>query len=294
MKKIGYLITYWLFLSLSYVSRLIPESFVPITASLIGRFLHHVLRLRLKMIESNLHLSFPNQTKEWYKTLLHKIYNNIALTFLEILRLPTINDAQIASKKFSFHIPPDVQNMIEKGQGGVVVSAHFSNWELLGISWAYSVFPLSIVYKAIRNPYLDKLFNQWRGVSGNALIEMSDASRLGMEAIRNGKYVVLLSDQSGHEDGVYASFLGREVPIFTGAALFALRSKSPMIFAVMLRKPDNTFEISVKTIPTEGLKFCREDVETLAKRYTQEIEKFIELHPEQWFWLHNRWKHAKD
>lgn len=260
-------------------------------AERLGNWLYDGVKLRRKLVEENLLAAFPEKSADERDDIARKIYHGQAINLLETLRLPLVRTRQDAHALFE--IDPSVAESLcfSQGRGGVVVSAHFGNWELMAVCWALATTPMAIVYKPLSNPYLDAMLNQWRTACGNELITMIDAPRLGLRRLREGKLLALLSDQSAHSDGYFTSFLGRRASVFLGAAVFALRAHVPMLLAMPIRTEFGKYRLEITRIATDDLAYSRENVQKLAERYTAAIEAYIRRYPEQWFWLHNRWKH---
>ncbi|MFN3427029.1 MAG: lysophospholipid acyltransferase family protein [Candidatus Thermochlorobacter sp.] len=291
IKQVRDWLLYQLLRACAAIVQRLSEERLHTLAERLGNWLYDGLRLRRKLVEQNLLAAFPEKSAEERATIARKIYHGQALNLLEVLRLPLVRTRQDAQALFE--IDPSVIDLhcFSKGRGGVIVSAHFGNWELMAVCWALATQPIAIVYKPLSNPYLNALLNQWRTQCGNELITMQEAPRLGLRRLREGKLLALLSDQSGHSDGYFMPFLGRPASVFLGAAVFALRTNLPMLLAMPIRTASGKYRLEITHIPTDDLTYSQENVHKLAARYTHAIEAYIRRYPEQWFWLHNRWKH---
>ncbi len=261
-------------------------------AERLGKWLYDGLKLRRKLVEQNLQAAFPEKSADERAEIAQRMYLGQAINFLEVLRLPLVRTEHDAKARFEIDASLINDLCFSKQRGGVVVSAHFGNWELMAVCWARVVAPIAIVYKPLSNSYLDALLNKWRTECGNELIAMQDAARLGLRRLREGKLLALLSDQAGHSDGYFTEFLGQRAAVFLGAAVFALRTNLPMLLVMPVRTGFGKYRLEITHIPTDDLTYSNDNVHKLAERYTRAIEAYIYRYPEQWFWLHNRWKHS--
>lgn len=259
----------------------------------IGVWLYEGLKLRRKLVETNLRLSFPEKSDEERARIARQVYIEQAQSMLEILRAPLIRSKADAEKIFEVQNIHLAERCYAEGKGAIIVSAHFGNWELKAMCWAFLAKPVCIVYKPFSNKFLDRKMREWRTLGGNELIAMGEASKIGLKRLREGKMLALLSDQAAHNDEHFAKFLGRDAAIFLGAAVFALRTKLPVFLAMSRRVGVGKHLLEISEIKTDDLSgFSSENVRALAERYTRAIEDYIRRYPEQWFWLHNRWKRS--
>jgi KDO2-lipid IV(A) lauroyltransferase len=126
---------------------------------------------------------------------------------------------------------------------------------------------------------------------GVEIIYTRDAGRGAVKHFRRGRMIAFLSDQDARGKGVFVPFFGQAASTPRGAAVYALRMKLPMIFVSCLRRADGIFEVDFRQVPLEPeWTLCEEDIRALTARYTAMLEGEIRRHPEQWFWMHRRWK----
>jgi KDO2-lipid IV(A) lauroyltransferase len=179
----------------------------------------------------------------------------------------------------------------EKGRGVLVVTGHLGNWELLPIAAARARIPLHVVYRPLDFTPLNLFFEHLRARFGARLIPTSHAMLRIARALKKGGVVAILMDQSvDWYDGVWVDFFGRRTCTSKGMALIALKSRSPVV-PVFLYREAAAFRVVVgPEIPltTSGDKI--KDIESNTLSYSKAIEHGVRRHPEQWFWVHRRWK----
>ncbi|TLU85804.1 MAG: lysophospholipid acyltransferase family protein [Chlorobium sp.] len=263
-------------------------------ASLFGDFAHRVVGLRRELVYANIGLTFPEKSPAEIRTIATKVYRNVAITLFDILRFPLIrNRDDVASL---IDLDPELYwRVTDNGRlGAVVVSAHYGNWELMALTCGLMVKPVTIIVKQLSNETIDRSMNKLRTMQGNSVVYDHQAIRVGLRLLADGGILALLADQSDPSATNFGEFLGRRATVFHGAAFFALKAQVPLFVVMCRSSSDGKYKIDLNQIETADLTFCKEDIATLASRYTRVIEEYICRWPEEWFWLHNRWKNGGD
>jgi KDO2-lipid IV(A) lauroyltransferase len=174
------------------------------------------------------------------------------------------------------------------GRGILVLAAHYGNWELLAASHALSVFPLSVVVRPLDHPMMERLVDRFRRRSGVELIGKRRALGEILDALRRGRMVGILLDQNASRaEGVFAPFFGVPASTSKGLALIALRTGAPVLPIFIRRMQGGRHLVQadpVVEVPADG------DPIAYTAAFNRSIETAIRRAPEQWFWMHNRWK----
>lgn len=184
-----------------------------------------------------------------------------------------------------------IQAALAKGKGVLALTAHMGNWELLPSVAPMAGFSADIIYRPLDFSPLDAFFLRLRTRFGAGLIPNAHAMRKILRQLKNGHVVAMLMDQNvDWYEGVFVEFFNHRACTNKGFALLALKTRAPVVPIFMLRN-QNRFIIE----------FCAElelvqtgdrahDIEANTLRYNQAIEAVIRRYPEQWFWVHQRWK----
>jgi KDO2-lipid IV(A) lauroyltransferase len=179
----------------------------------------------------------------------------------------------------------------EKGRGVLVVTGHLGNWELLPIVADRAHIPLHVVYRPLDFTPLNLFFENLRARFGARLIPTSHAMIRIVRALKQGGVVAILMDQSvDWYDGVWVDFFGRRTCTSKGMALIALKSRSPVVPVFLYREAEHFRAVFGPEIPLASSGDKIKDVEANTLNYSKAIEHGIRRHPEQWFWVHRRWK----
>lgn len=182
------------------------------------------------------------------------------------------------------------QKYLDRGAGVLIATAHFGSWELMAKVMAHQGVPLHAVVRPLKGALNAKL-SENRVTSGMQLIFPGGAIRQSLKALRKGHIVAMLIDQSlPHPSALWVPFFGRSASMTPAFAMVALKSKAPVFIAVAIREGSKVrlqIEGPVNFEPAESFS---DNVQRLSEQVTARLEKLIRLHPEQWLWLHRRWK----
>jgi KDO2-lipid IV(A) lauroyltransferase len=174
------------------------------------------------------------------------------------------------------------------GRGVLILTAHFGNWELLGAAHGLTGLPASIVTRPLDYPLLDDLAARFRRRSGAELIVKRHAVREVLTALRRQRMVGILLDQNAtRAEGVFAPFFGSPASTSKGLALLALRTGAPVVPIFLRREPDGRHCMDVGAAvppPEDG------QIATYTSAFNRVLEAAIRRTPEQWFWMHDRWR----
>ncbi len=285
---------YALVMTLGVFVRSISREKSSTIARLLGDFSFYVLKIRRPLVIKNLSLTFPQKSASEISAIARQVYRNQTENVIEMLRLPMIKTAEDAARLINIDALDLLVKTFDQKKGGVIVSAHFGNWELLGLCGGLLVTPLNVVVKPLKNHAINRQINAWRAMHGNQIIFDAQALREGLKILHKGEILTILGDQSDPGGSFFTEFLGRRTSVFLGPAYFALKAGVPLFVCMCRRTGDGRFKIESEEIDMTGLGTAKADIEELVRRYTKVLERFIYQYPEEWFWLHNRWKRTAE
>lgn len=187
-----------------------------------------------------------------------------------------------------FHGAGLLRDAAAEGRGVLLLTAHLGNWELLAASHVLAGPPLSVVVRPLDSPVLDRVVSRFRLRGGVELIPKRRGLRGVLDALRRGRMVGLLLDQNASRgEGVFAPLFGVPASTSRSLALLALRTGAPVMPVFIRREPDGRHRVDVEPrvdAPAER------SVQAYTTVFNQVIERAIRRSPEQWFWMHDRWK----
>lgn len=180
---------------------------------------------------------------------------------------------------------------LEKGRGAFLVSGHIGNWELTGAVLSRQV-PMTVVARPMKNPYSEELIRRKREAGGMTVLGHRNSTRAILRKLKRGEVVTVLLDQNAsYREAVFVPFLGRPAAVNFGLALLAAKSGAPVLPGVSVREEGLRHRavigppVELATLPDR-----EEEVGVNTARITAALESHIRRFPDQWFWVHNRWK----
>lgn len=185
-----------------------------------------------------------------------------------------------------------LESLIQRRAGLLIISAHFGSWELSSAVAPQLPAPLHVIVRPLDNPALQRLSAYYRHCAGYRTIPKREAMAECLKVLRRGEIVALLMDQSSlRRESVQVEFFGAQAYTPLGPALLALRAKCPVVSGFLIREgPGRHRLVFSPEIPIQRTGNLQQDILTTTQTFTQIIESYVRRYPEQWFWLHRRWK----
>jgi KDO2-lipid IV(A) lauroyltransferase len=187
------------------------------------------------------------------------------------------------------------ERALAEGKGGMMVTAHFGNWELIAAWMAASGFPVDFLIGTQHNEKVDRLLVGFRSATGGRIIRLSTSSRQVFKSLKANRLTALVSDQHAASGGVVLDFMGRLASTPQGPALFSIRTGAPLL-PLLLRRERYDRHILIPGEPIYPPNSGDEDADmiTITRAYTKFFEANIRKYPGQWMWTHRRWKVPDD
>lgn len=254
----------------------------------LGRLAYRVLpRERAKALR-HLAIAFPDQTAEQHQATVRAMFEHLGTALLEICWLPNINRDNL-SQYIRFEGFDHLDRAMKNPSGVVVFTAHCGNWEWLATAVGLSFENVNVVARDIHNERLNDFVVQSRARHGVKSIGRGsdNAARDILRTLKSGGLLALLIDQSIRAENVDVTFFGRPAPTPVGAAKMAIRAGAMAIAGFIERLPDGMHVVRFDA-PVETSR--DDDPVELTQRMTSAIEQQIRRVPEQWVWMHERWK----
>lgn len=247
---------------------------------------------RIGMI--NLGLAFPEKSLRERRRILRASFLNLARMGAELAHLPRLDDVRLRRMvRFADEQWWAEAVRRERSTGVLALSGHFGNWELLVYAHGRRGYPVTMVHRAMRNPLVDRWFNALRARAGTRLLRKSRAGFDVLRALRDKQLLVLPFDQNSTRGlGVFVPFFGVAASTNSGLARIALRTGAPVVPVFIVREGATARHVvhvgPVLTAETTG-DFAA-DVRRNTERFSRVFEDAVRRHPEQWLWMHKRWR----
>ena len=251
----------------------------------LGRFAMRFARKQREQAFYNLELAFPEQSPEWRAATVQATFEHFGMLATDFLRTPQRTDEEVMASmtENGFH---NFQKALDQGKGVLAITAHFGNWERMAQYSRAMGFPLAVVARDANDQALNQMVLDLRRSVGLEVLSRGNAARAVIERLRDQKLVAVLPDQNSSES--FLPFFGKPCGTVLGPAVLHLRTGAPLITAYCHRVGPGKYQVDVgPELEHDG---TPEGIMTLAN---QALEETIRKHPEQYLWLHDRWRSAR-
>ncbi len=261
------------------------------TGAKLGALGYRPLGIRKRVVERQIAAAFPHLSPAAVASLARESYEHLGRTFIETALLDSLGKDGLQKLVETVEGWEEIEEVMSKGKGAVLVTGHIGNWELAGAYVAARGVPLDVIARGMANPLFDAYINHTREVMGMTVVHDSEAVRRTPRSLRGGRAVAFVADQGVLGlASTFVPFFGRPAKTPRGAAVFALRFDVPVVFVVALRKPNGRYRIVIERIEAPQTGDRDRDVDAIVARFTQTLEKWVRAVPAQYFWQHRRWK----
>jgi len=236
-------------------------------------------------------MAFPEKSMAETVLIARGVYRNMAIVAAEFFDIPWFTEERIREGVEVEGLEHCLE-ALKKNRGILMFGAHFGNWELGAIAVSLLVCPGMVIYRTLDNTLLERLVLSVRSSTGNKPLPKQQSMRKMLRTLKNNGVVGLLIDQNrSWQEGVFVDFFGRPACTTDGLALLALHTAAPVIPAFMIRLEDGRYRLvfgeEVELINTDQRE---QDVLINTQNFTRIIEEMIRKYPDQWLWVHQRWK----
>jgi Kdo2-lipid IVA lauroyltransferase/acyltransferase len=239
----------------------------------------------------HLTLAFGNEkTPEEIQRIGRDVFRHFAMAGVDAIRIPRMiedgMDQFITAE--NLHI---LDRALAEEKGVIVLTGHFGNWELMGAYMARKGYPIKAIGAPLDNPWMDRLVVEMRNRAGYANIMRGEGARAIIRALKAGHVLAMLIDQDTKVNGVFVDFFGHKAHTAVGPVVLAQRFEIPIIPVFMRMKPDLTYHIECfSAIPLAATGDKEKDILKNTQKCSDVYEAVIRRYPEQWAWMHRRWR----
>lgn len=271
---------------------LLPRPLARAMGAMVGRAAFRLIPRLRRVGLTNLNLAFPDKTSQQKETILRKMYRNLGWQLAEFCQMSHYT-LQQASQFIRYEGLENYLAARDRGNGVLVLTGHLGAWELSSFYHSLAGFPMSMVIRRLDNPLVDRFVNRIRCLHGNRVLHKDDFARGLIVSMRAGETVgVLMDTNMTPPQGVFVDFFGRPACTASGIARIALRTGAAVIPGFLLWEPDEKKYVLyfLPELTLEKTGDDEQDAITNTQLFTKTLENVIRRYPEQWLWVHRRWK----
>lgn len=239
-----------------------------------------------RVARANLAFAYSELNPQKRERIIDDVFENIARMLVSFARFPDLTAASIGGW-ISYDGLENYEAAKRCGRGVLIATAHLGNWELSAFAHALMTEPMNVMIRPLDNPLVDELVERRRALSGNRLIYKWDAARAVIKALRNNEAAGILIDQNTSvSEGIFVNFFGKPACAGSAFAKLAHHTGAPVIpgFALWDAAARRYVLRFYPRIELTG------DAAEDTRRIHSVLEEIIRSYPDQWMWIHRRWK----
>jgi KDO2-lipid IV(A) lauroyltransferase len=263
-------------------------------ADRLAALLYRVDKRHRAVAMENLRLAFGHRYDEAGRDrIVRGVYQHFCRMLMEMLHIPRKLHPTNWRERIQLVGHAPVLDRLLQGGPLIMLTGHFGNWEMAGYLFGVFGFPPNSVARTLDNPHLDRFLRSFREKTGQKLIPKKGGYDDMLAVLRNGGVLSFLADQDAGERGMFVDFFSRPASTHKAIALLAIEHQAPVVVGYARRVGDGFhYEVGCDAvIEPEEWTGTAEDARLLTQRYTTALETIIRRDPEQYLWLHRRWKH---
>ena len=269
------------------ISRCLPVAVNRAIAVPVGRLLARLVPRVRRVALANLDLAYGDTLSgEEKERIFRGVVDNVSLLAAEFSQISRIAEAEPGTV-----VTVEGADFLEKDKGYICIGAHLGNWELMGPSMAAHGFKVAAVVREFDNPRVNRLIDGIRRSGKVTTIPKDNGGREIIRLLREGTLVGILIDQSPRENGVPVTFFGAPCWATVAPAMIAVRAKTSVVPVALTRKPEGGYRLRFyEPIVMTRTGNLRADLVNYTQACQDALERMVRENPEQWLWLHQRWK----
>jgi KDO2-lipid IV(A) lauroyltransferase len=266
---------------------ILPTGFALWLGRRLGSLIYLINTTRRAIGYANLKAAFSEEkTPRQLRRLIKGVYKSLTQVFFEILTLTKV-DEKYVEKYIEIVNPQNMLGIKDHPNGIILLTAHFGNWELSGMVSAIKGFPPIVLAREQKMKNLNGLINRLRESKGLKVVTKGITTRYIVKALHAGKIIGMVGDQDAGKTGELVEFFGRLASTAPGSARIAQKTAAYIVpaFIARVKGPRHKLTLEKPIRIKKG-----EDIKPYLSRYNKLLEKYVRMYPEQWLWLHKRWK----
>jgi KDO2-lipid IV(A) lauroyltransferase len=275
----------------SWLVARLPRRFSLGLGRVLGRLWGELDGRHARIAVANLRRAFPHwdEPRAWRTA--REVYAHFGAAMLDVLWLAGRRRDEVLAL-VDVEGREHVESAMAAGRGALLVTAHIGNWELHGLAHGLLFGAIGVIARPLDNPALDERLCGMRAQGGNSVIYKRKALATVLRLLREGRGVAVLIDQNVQaQDGIFVEYFGQPAATTTVAAALTLKTGCALVPTHTVLRPDGTYRLVYDPpLAWEPTGDRRADLHAITQELTRAIERWVRETPEQWLWIHRRWK----
>ncbi len=276
--------------SLAFGFHLLPASWAPRVGRGLGWLFGSVFRYHRRWAEEALRLCFPEQTESWRAGVLRENYAHIGQLVVESFRLLYMTAAEVRALA-TWEDREHLEEALCRGRGVLVLTAHAGNWEILAQLLPAEGLTQAVIAKEFKPPSFNRFLGRARSRLGLQVLPPHNSYRACLKMLKKNGIIGFILDQNMiRTEGVFVRFFGRWACTTPGLAHMAASSGAPVVPLFIRREASGHHVVRVLPVMEPPADRTPEALRAATQAYTTVIEQHVRTCPEQWMWIHRRWR----
>lgn len=274
----------------SFLILLLPLWLAIKVGSVLGYLAYLILPKYRRIALENLKLAFKEKKEAELRRICRSVFENLGKNLIELLSFSKINNKNIDSL-VSISGLEKIDTLLKNGKGAVVISGHLGNWELLPAYFGLKGYPSNVIARRMRfSKYTDWVNNLRANKNVKVVLRQNSFKELLTILISNQLLGILPDQDVDSIDGVFVDFFGQKAYTPVGPVVLALASGAALITCYIYREKNHHYIVVDNPVELSKSGDKEKDLLINTEKWQKRIESYIRLHPEQWVWMHRRWK----
>lgn len=269
-----------------------------------GLLFFKAIKGRREVAVNNVRLAFPDMSEVAAQRMARRSAQNFAMMFCEFMHLRTASAAEVRAYADIDGLE-HIQHGLQQGRGVLLLTAHLGNWEVMGARAAQD-FPLTVIARPTSNAGVEAHIAQVRAAANIGVISKFDTGRAAIKVLRNNGTLGILPDQHAGPEGLLLPMFGHPTRFVTAIPRLALLSGAPIVPAFGVRRTPWLSDGRIVARVSPGIMLGKDTGNKASTRSREEavvdgtrcviseIEKIVRQHPDQWLWMHRRWRRSDE
>lgn len=288
-------IEYIIIVFLMRIFSLLPYKLASDIGGVMGIMGYYLDKRHRAITLNNLAMAFPDSDRKRVIMLARRTFENLGRSAAEVIHISN-RKTPFIHKFFDKWVTIDgkdnLEGAINKGKGVIYLTAHFGNWELMALRLGANDCALNIIVRPLDNPKIDRLITGMRSLTGSKIMPKKNVLLSVLRLLKKGEALCILIDQNtSRELGVFVNFFGTPAATNKGPAIIAMKSGAVVIPTLIIREGKYRHRLVYgEELVLHKTGNMEKDILSNTEMFTNNLESYIRKYPDQWFWMHRRWK----